>query len=440
MNTSFKRAAFALGLALAATNAAAWGPDGHSIVAEIAQRRLGPTALAQVEALLGPGHSLAAESAWADDVRPARPETFNWHFVDIPIGETAYGAATQCAPGPKGDCIVAALERLRTQLGCGDDATRREALRFAVHFVGDIHQPLHTVDEAKGGNEIKVDVEMNGLRCPRCTPKRTQDNLHAVWDTTLIANTVWNWGAYVRRLENGWLAGDEARAAGGGSPQDWAVETHAVAREIWPLLPESRLLGDDYYFKALPALDRQLGRAGMRLAAFLDNAFTSAQCPAPGSVTVVGHALPPPPSGVAELRFANIFRLPAGPRGLEPMPEFVALDGRMVRIVGYRVRAEPLEHGGFIIAPFAVTIGDDDENLSDDLPASSLYVDADDDAAPSGTDGARLVSVTGVLHVGATRAQGRILPARIDARANRQPFQAAFAAQRISNVPTPVTP
>ncbi|HEY4997628.1 MAG TPA: S1/P1 nuclease, partial [Usitatibacter sp.] len=124
--------------------------------------------------------------------------------------------------------------------------------------------------------------------------------LHAVWDTTLIASTVWSWGAYVRRLEDGWLAGDEARAAVGGTPQDWAVETHAVAREIWPLLPESRLLGDDYYFKVLPALDRQLGRAGLRLAAFLDDALSSAQCPVPGSVAMVRHALPPPPSGVEE--------------------------------------------------------------------------------------------------------------------------------------------
>jgi hypothetical protein len=280
MKVTFRHTVVALGLALAALDAAAWGSDGHSIVGEIAQRRLGPGARAQVEGLLGAGHSLASEGNWADDVKPARPETFNWHFVDIPIADTAYDAAKQCAPTPKGDCIIAELERLRTQLRCGSDDVRREALRFAVHFVADVHQPLHTVGEEQGGNGVKVAVELHGLRCVRCTPKRTPENLHAVWDTTLIANTAWNWGAYVTRLEGGWLASDEARGAGRGTPQDWAVEAHGVAREIWPLTPADRIVNDDYYFKVLPVLDRQLGRAGVRLARFLDDAFSPGECPA----------------------------------------------------------------------------------------------------------------------------------------------------------------
>lgn len=269
----------ALGLALVAMDAAAWGSDGHAIIAEIAQRRLGPEARAQVEALLGAGHSLASEGNWADDVRPARPETFNWHFVDIPLGDEAYDAGKHCAAGPKGDCIVAELERLRAQLRCGTTAARSEALRYAVHFVGDVHQPLHTVREEQGGNGVKVDVELHGVRCPRCTPKRTHENIHGVWDTTLIANTAWNWGAYVSRLEGGWLASDEARGAAAGTLRDWAVETHGVARAIWALTPADRLINEDYYSKVLPALDRQLGRAGVRLARFLDDAFSSSECP-----------------------------------------------------------------------------------------------------------------------------------------------------------------
>ena len=283
VKTASKRAVAALGLALAALDAAAWGSDGHAIIAEIAQRRLGPEARARVEALLGAGHSLASEGNWADDVRPTRPETFNWHFVDIPLGDDAYDAARHCAPTPKGDCIVAELERLRAQLRCGTTAARAEALRFAVHFVGDVHQPLHTVGEEQGGNRVNVDVELHGLRCVRCTPKRARENIHGVWDTTLIANTAWNWGAYVSRLEGGWLASDEARAAGAGTPRDWAVETHRVARAVWALTPADRLVNEDYYSKALPTLDRQLGRAGVRLARFLDDAFSSSECRVPGT-------------------------------------------------------------------------------------------------------------------------------------------------------------
>jgi hypothetical protein len=265
----------AIFVASLATNALAWGPDGHSIVGEIAARRLSPAARAQVEALLGPGHSLASEGSWADDVRASRPETFNWHFVDIPVAGETYDAARDCAPSPKGDCIVAELDRVQHALQCGDADAKREALRWAVHLVGDIHQPFHTVDEARGGNDIAVTVNLHGLRCPKCAPKIAQDNLHAEWDSGLITATTWNWGAYVTRLENGWLASDEAKQVSLSTPVDWANETHAVAREVWSWLPADNAIGDDYYAKAVPAVDRQLGRAGLRLADFIERALTS---------------------------------------------------------------------------------------------------------------------------------------------------------------------
>lgn len=280
-NTPWSGALMALAMlarVLAAGSALAWGPDGHSIVGEIAQRRLGAHARAQVERLLGAGHSLAAEGSWSDDVRPDRPETFNWHFVDIPLAAAAYDAARDCAATARGDCIVAELARVRRALRCGNDDERREALRWAVHLVADLHQPLHTIAEDRGGNDVKVETRVVGLRCPRCTVKPAQDNLHWVWDTSLIAATTWNWGAYARRLEQGWLASTEARDAPRGSVVDWTNETHAVARDVWTWLPSDHVIRDDYYRRALPVVDRQLGRAGLRLAVFLDEALGSAAC------------------------------------------------------------------------------------------------------------------------------------------------------------------
>jgi hypothetical protein len=91
-----------LSFLLASTGAAfAWGQEGHSIVAEIAQRRLSPTAAAEVERLLGKGHSLASVASWADDQRAARPGSYNWHFVDIPVADTTYDPATECKPDPR---------------------------------------------------------------------------------------------------------------------------------------------------------------------------------------------------------------------------------------------------------------------------------------------------------------------------------------------------
>ncbi len=272
-----------LSFLLASTGAAfAWGQEGHSIVAEIAQRRLSPAAAAEVERLLGKGHSLASVASWADDQRTAHPESYNWHFVDIPLADTAYDPATECKPDPKGDCAIGELSRLATDLHCAaDDAAKLDALRYAVHLIGDIHQPLHTVGDAKGGNEIATKVTFTGATCRKNCEMTV--NFHAVWDSTLITRTVWDWGAYVDRLEDGWLKTPEALdpAAIAGTPTDWMLQTHAVAATVWNLKPASNELDDAYYTAALPVVDKQLGLGGLRLAAFLNTAYAATACPAP---------------------------------------------------------------------------------------------------------------------------------------------------------------
>ena len=256
--------------------ALAWGPEGHSIVAEIAQRRLSPAAAALVANLLGSGHSLASIASWADDIRDERPETFNWHFVDIPINVPAYNSERDCVANKKsGDCIVPELARVQNDLSCAADDKKVEALKFAVHFLGDIHQPLHTVDELTGGNEIKVDVFMRGLTCTaKCEPRHVPSNFHAAWDSDLIKAAVWDWGHYVDRLESGWLRSAEATRPGidGGTPEQWAVETHGFAPTVWSSRPADNVLDDRYFRDVLPILDRQLGVAGLRLARFLNDA------------------------------------------------------------------------------------------------------------------------------------------------------------------------
>jgi hypothetical protein len=267
------------------TQAFAWGQEGHSIIAEIAQRRLSPESAAMVSQVLGTGHSLASIASWADDVRDDRPNTYNWHFADIPIATSSYDALRDCTNDPaKGDCVVAELDRLKNDLRCATDDQKFEALKFAVHFVGDVHQPLHTVLEERGGNGIQVDLFMHGLTCTgSCTPTHSHSNFHAAWDSGLILSTVWDWGAYVDRLETGWLQSADAQTPGidGGTTADWANQTHAAAQTVWNLLPASKELDDNYYTQILPVLDRQLGLGGLRLARFLNDAYSSNQCPVP---------------------------------------------------------------------------------------------------------------------------------------------------------------
>jgi len=260
----------------------AWGQEGHSVVAEIAQRRLSPAAASAVRRLLGRGASLASVASWADNVREARPETYNWHFVSIPRAAPAYDPARDCAANPRGDCVVAEIERLRNEVRCAPtEEARRDALRYAVHFIGDIHQPLHAVGDERGGNGLAVQVEWRGLTCTgRCVPRKIDTNFHSVWDTSIVTATVWDWGAYVNRLEEGFLKSPEAQGADGGSPADWANASHALGQAAWELVPENRVLDDAYFQKVSPMVDRQLALGGLRLARFLNEAYASRSCPA----------------------------------------------------------------------------------------------------------------------------------------------------------------
>ena len=282
-----KSIALGVAVVLIPVSAWAWGAEGHAIVAEIAQRRLTDAAreaistiLRNVSPILGPA-SLASFASWADEYRMTHPETTNWHFVDIPLNDDLYDPAQQCKSNDtKGDCIIAELDRLESELRCMTGLEQFNALKFAVHFVGDIQQPLHTVDDEVGGNNVFVDVRIRGLTCTgSCAPSSIYANFHAVWDTILIQKTSIAWGLYVERLESEWLKSSEAIGVAGGTPTSWALEAHKAAQVIWSAKPANNILDDGYFQKVLPILDRQLGVGGLRLAGFLNEAFGSRTCP-----------------------------------------------------------------------------------------------------------------------------------------------------------------
>ena len=283
----FKQIVQALTLAasaLVAQASFAYGEDGHSIVAEIAQRRLDAGTQAAVARVLGA--SMASVASWPDEIRSARPETTDWHFVDIPMASGRYEPARDCVVTGKGDCIVAELERLRYEIPCAPTpADRREALMFAIHFLGDIHQPLHTVAEKLGGNGQPIAGVIQGAACSRngCDVKLSH-NLHAFWDTGLIRASYYSWGAYVDKLEAGPLRDPSVLALGESTDiVEWAEQSHAIAQQVWnlktPLDGDGEFVIDDAYYRmAMPLLDKELAVAGLRLAKFLNQAYASASC------------------------------------------------------------------------------------------------------------------------------------------------------------------
>jgi hypothetical protein len=241
--------------------ALAWGVEGHSIIAEIAQHRLSANTMRTIKMLLGGEVSLASISAWADDVVKLRPETMAWHFVNIPFDATDYDPQRDCRETPRGDCIINAIRRVEGTLAdqSATRKTRTEALMFLVHFIGDVHQPLHVADRHDaGGNQLMVTLFGQPM------------SLHAVWDVGLIEKHTYDWGAYSRELESSWIAGKDVAALQRGDPVEWALEAHAIAVNVVYKLPEDLRLDEGYFDRSLPVVNQQLSLAGIRLARILN--------------------------------------------------------------------------------------------------------------------------------------------------------------------------
>src|SRR5215475_10341476 len=156
--------------------AEAWGPKGHEIIARIAADNLTPAAHLRLSQILGGDAPalMVLDSSWADEIRGDHPETAAWHFVNIEVGSRGYDRKRDCL---KDNCVVRQIER---EAGLLADprapfAPRRDTLRFLIHFVGDLHQPLHATDRHdKGGNAFVV------------YQGRKRSNLHRVWDEDLV--------------------------------------------------------------------------------------------------------------------------------------------------------------------------------------------------------------------------------------------------------------
>ena len=277
-----RRDAFGVGLvlvsalALPAGHAWAWGPNGHVIVARLAEAHLNAKAKAAVKGLLG-GRVLADVASWADDWRGPHPETAKWHFVDIPLEADDFQEPRDCGARA---CVIDALADQLATLASPQAAQvdRGRALRFIVHFVADLHQPLHAADhDDRGGNQVKARLLLPDPDFPYDSGPNSQ--LHGIWDGDLIDSAHRDQGAYVAQLSK---LPAPVKQMQDGTPTAWALEAHAIARQTaYALLPAAdatgvRPLGAAYVAKARPAAELQLQRAGVRLARLLNETLGAA--------------------------------------------------------------------------------------------------------------------------------------------------------------------
>lgn len=271
-----KIAALSLIVTLLPVRLFAWGARGHEVIADVAYSRLTAQTRRNVRLLLG-GESLAFASTWADAVRQERDETSGWHFVDIPATAEGFNEQRDCFR-PQGkhkdarrdhhNCAVDRVE-IFTRVLSNRGASRRkraEALKWVVHLVGDLHQPLHAIDEADGGNDIELavfgDTECGYYPC----------NLHRVWDVALLQRAGLSEREYVHRIQ-ALIRAEGLDGKAGGTPEDWANESHAQARAILEQIPAR--VDQAYYNANIHLIDEKLALAGMRLGALLNRTLGS---------------------------------------------------------------------------------------------------------------------------------------------------------------------
>jgi hypothetical protein len=260
---SFSKAVVLFGLLVPTTACFAWGRDGHKIVAEIAWCYLTPEARAAVGTLLQ-GQSMPDVANWADEILSR--QDYRWsaplHYADVPPGADAFAVARDC---PKQGCVVSAIIRydgLLRRRDAGADE-RIEALKFLIHFVADVHQPLHVGRAGdRGGNDIKV--EFLGERL----------NLHRLWDYALIEHTKKPWQEYARALRDGITPGRLAQWRS-TDPVQWANESYRLAVSHAYAIPENGRLGEAYFDRNIPIVNERLAMAAVRLATMLNSELSA---------------------------------------------------------------------------------------------------------------------------------------------------------------------
>lgn len=236
-----------------------WGQTAHRITGAIAQQYLSVEAKSAIDKLL-PNESLAEASTWADEMR-SDPGVFwqktasPWHYVTVPAGQT-YAEAGAPAQGDAVTALKDFRETLRDKKAPLVD--KRRALRFIVHLVADLHQPLHSGNGTdRGGNDFKVSF------------MGKQSNLHRVWDSNLVNYHQLSYSEWTRWLGSK-ITKSEVKMWSATDPLIWIKESTAIRETIYP---ETRTISWDYVYRHTPIVKKRLRQAGIRLAAYLNEVF-----------------------------------------------------------------------------------------------------------------------------------------------------------------------
>ena len=238
-----------------------WGKTGHRIVGEIAERQLTDEVKKIVYEILD-GESLSSVSTWADEMRsnPDFKPYDKWHYVNLPL-DKEYPELQH-----DGDNIVRIIERATAILKSpnSDKEMKKFYLKYLVHLVGDLHQPMHTGRyEDYGGSKIRL--KFKGRK-----GTETNTNLHVLWDSNLIDDFKMSFTEWSNHLQNKFRKKEILQK----NVLDWTFESHWYAKDIYKNTPPNSYLSYDYVYQYQPILEKRLYQAGKRLGTLLNEIFS----------------------------------------------------------------------------------------------------------------------------------------------------------------------
>ena len=235
-----------------------WSKTGHRVTGEIAQRHLSKKARKAINKLLD-GQSLAEVSNYADDIKSddRYREFYPWHYVNLPLDKEY----EDVEPNPEGD-IITGIQQCIAILE-NENSSRTDKvfyLKMLVHFLGDLHQPMHVGKKSdKGGNDFQLQWFNTGT------------NLHKVWDYHLIHDFGMSYTELANKLPE--LPKAEIKKIQQGNVYNWVKETHEITRDVYKGAKTGENLKYRYSYKYWPIVERQLLVGGVRLAGLLNDLF-----------------------------------------------------------------------------------------------------------------------------------------------------------------------
>jgi hypothetical protein len=238
-------------LVLNVPDSVAWGPQGHRAIGLIADSHLKP----KVKELIAEKfniNSLADVASWADKTRKKRKEEGPWHYTNIAEGQLFYDAERDC---PDNACVT---EKIREFSDVLVDSSiplqeRRNALKFLVHFIGDVHQPLHLGNKKDQGGGTLL-FPYNGKEV----------SLHFLWDGGLVDGWDTGLSKYAARLK-GRVSESEKSIWALSTVSDWANESRSLAIKVAYNVGK-KALSKAYIKRGREIIDLRLAQAGIRLA------------------------------------------------------------------------------------------------------------------------------------------------------------------------------